>query len=168
MCRHKYAASWPKDRLNAAHCPNLLDEKNQSVPVKIKYAEFDRHHKSLVAFWNDWYGPYFEAKFPHLIIRFEDLIYYPHRVVQTVCECAGGQLRNKFHYIVDSAKKGDAAHGAVKTSYLDALIRYGTKKGRYKGFQPRDLEFAGAHLNPNMMRLLGYPLHENAQLDAGT
>ena len=73
-----------------------------------------------------------------------------------------------FRYITDSAKKGDAAHGDKKTrtSYLDALIKYGTRDGRYKGYESADLDFVKQHLDPNLMNILGYPFHEDDEITA--
>jgi hypothetical protein len=138
MCRHPYGADWPHA---PEHCPNLipneidrtllLDAKKygtgiNTMNVTVKYAEFRQHHASLVEFWNDWYKSYVQASFPRLIVRFDD-----------------------------SAKKG-AAHGAQKTSYVDALVKYGTEAGRYTGFEQADLEYARKHLDPDLMRLFGY------------
>lgn len=101
---------------------------------------------------------YVKAKFPYLLVRFEDLIYHPKHVVQTVCQCAGGELNHgDFHYVTDSAKKGDAAHGKVKTGYLDALIRYGHKEGRTAGMEEADLQYARDHLDARLMELFQYP-----------
>jgi hypothetical protein len=170
MCRHPYAADWVHEE---DHCPNLLpneydyqllaiDEKEAAMNgvtmnVTVKYAEFSRQHASLVEFWNDWYKAYAEASFPRLIVRFEDVVFHPKQITKTVCECAGGQLDpdRPFKFIVDSAKKG-AAHGTEKTSYVDALIKYGTEEGRYEGFDGDDLEYAREHLDPDLMRLFGY------------
>jgi hypothetical protein len=170
MCRHPYGAHWIHEN---DHCPNLvpnefdyellaIDEKEAAINdvtmnVTVTYAEFKRQHASLVEFWNDWYKSYAEASFPRLIVRFEDVVFHPKQITKTVCECAGGQLDpdRPFHFIVDSAKKG-AAHGTEKTSYVDALIKYGTEEGRYKGFDADDLEYAREHLDPDLMRLFGY------------
>ena len=123
------------------------------------YKEFKQYHDSLVGFWNDWYRDYIEADFPRLMIRFEDLVFHPKQVTKLVCECAGGQLKHPKHfkYIVNSAKKGNA-HGKVgdRTSYVDALIKYGTEEGRYKGFEEADLEYVRQHLDPEIMDLFGY------------
>lgn len=179
----KYGAYWPHDE---KHCPNIVpnevdrkilhDHPNKwgeafvandgrSVNVTVQYAAFDQHHNSLLEFWNDWYRDYVRAPFPRLIVRFEDVVFHPKLVTQTVCECAGGEMnQNKpFKYIVDSAKKG-AAHGAEgqRTSYVDALVKYGTEAGRYKGFEAADLEYAKQHLDPDLMRLFGYKLPSNS------
>lgn len=172
MCRHSYAAEWPHDKM---HCPNLvpnevdrelLAEKGEAIAgdamnVTIEYAEFSTMHESLVGFWNDWYNEYLHAPFPRLIVRFEDLVFHPKQITKTVCECAGGEMnRGKFQYIVESAKKG-SAHGKQKTSYVDALVKYGTEAGRYNGFEPADLQYARKHLDPNLMRLLRYPFPQS-------
>jgi hypothetical protein len=170
MCRHSYGAHWKHD---PQHCPNLvpnaIDEAlwevenepipnaDTGIPVTVQYAEFHRNHISLVGFWNDWNRAYVQAPFPRLMVRFEDIIFHPKQITQTVCECAGGQLQTQkpFTYVVDSAKKG-AAHGTEKTSYVDALVKYGTEVGRYAGFTSEDLQYAMKHLDPDLMRLFGY------------
>ena len=171
MCRHSYGADWPH---KPEHCPNLVPNEvdrqllmdgssapttvmDAAINITVEYAEFDQHHDSLVGFWNDWYRDYLDAKFPRLMVRFEDIVFHPKQITQTVCECAGGKLKHdeKFTYIVDSAKKGDA-HGKEKTSYIDALIQYGSEAGRYSGFESADLEYARIHLDPELMELFGY------------
>jgi hypothetical protein len=149
MCRHSYGAEWDHD--DESHCPNLI-----GAPVDIQYAAFLQHHDSLVHFWNEWYGDYITADFPRLIVRFEDVIFHPKEITQAVCECAGGQLKKRgFHYVVESAKKG-AAHGTDKTSYTDALIKYGRESGRYKGMWSEDLEYAKQKLDPQLMEWFNY------------
>jgi hypothetical protein len=163
MCRHQYGANWNRDMGNKSHCPNLIPVShlgtNGAVPVNVQYKEFAMQHESLVHFWNDWYKEYIHATFPRLIIRFEDVVFHPKEVTKLACECAGGRLRpnQKFIYITDSAKKGKA-HGndKDKTSYVDALVKYGTVKGRYSGYYNQDIEYANSHLDPNIMNLFGY------------
>lgn len=173
--RYIDGAHWPH---HTDHCPNLVPNdvdreliaknphhealaNDNAVNVTVRYAVFDQHHESLVHFWNDWYRDYVKAPFPRLIVRFEDLIFHPKSVIKAVCECAGGEmnLQKPFKYIVDSAKKG-SAHGqeGQKTSYVDALVKYGTEVGRYKGFEMPDLEYAKRNLDPELMRLFGYRL----------
>lgn len=172
MCRHAYGASW---RHVDAHCPNLVpnavdtaEEERRTrkvqltptggIPVDVEYAEFNVHHDTLVGFWNDWYSQYVNVSWPRLLVRFEDLIFYPVEVTKTVCECAGGQLNpNKpFQFIVDSAKHGNKAHGKERTGYIDALVKYGTEAGRYNGYDTADLEYARKYLNPDLMAKFKY------------
>ena len=92
-------------------------------------------------------------------ISFEDIIFHPKEVTKTFCECAGGELdqHHKFHFIVDSAKKGgDKIHGKHRTSYLDALKKYGTEKGRYDLYQQPDLDYSTKHLDHTLMEAFQY------------
>lgn len=167
MCRHEYGANWLHD---PSHCPNLvpneIDEQlfeangvpsTSTMEVTVQYAEFSRQHASLVEFWNDWNLAYVHATFPRLMVRFEDIVFHPKQLTQAVCECAGGKIHTNqpFQYVVESAKKG-SAHGTEKTSYVDALVKYGTEIGRYTGFTKNDLQYAQNHLDPDLMRLFGY------------
>ena len=118
MCRHTYSAYWYHTR---EHCPNLVwnnsdleafpevhSSPGDAVPVHIRYTNQNiTHHKSLANLWNDYYSGYINADFPLVIIRFEDLLFRAEGVVNEVCKCAGGQMREKFTFIADSAKKGE-------------------------------------------------------------
>jgi hypothetical protein len=109
--------------------------------------------------WNDWNLQYADAKWPRLMVRFEDLVFFPKQVTRTVCECAGGELNKEpFHYVTESAKHGTSAHGklSVRTTYVDALVKYGTERGRYDGYEPGDLRYAARHLDRELMRLFHY------------
>jgi hypothetical protein len=174
MCRHPYGAYWPND---TGHCPNLipneLDVKKepwlqykQSVPIDVQYSEFNRQHESLVHFWNEWYAEYLQAPFPRLIVRFEDLIFHAKEVTTQVCNCAGGTMQPRFSYIQNSAKKGTpGAHGkdGEKTSFIDAIVKYGKETSRLDGFTADDIAFARSHLNLKLMDLFGYPFDEPPQ-----
>ena len=60
--------------------------------------------------------------------------------------------------MVDSAKKGDGAHGKKRTGYVDALVKYGMEVKRYQGYQnQKDLEFIRDNLDQNLMELMSYP-----------
>jgi hypothetical protein len=167
MCKHHYGAGWrTSDR-----CPNLTpteaDHKRFPMlrdkdyfPVSVRYSDFYRHHKSLTGMWSDWYNEYKNVEFHRLFVRYEDLLFHPKNVTQTVCLCAGGTLnRGNFQYVVDSAKKGIGAHGAVRTGYVDAIIKYGSDRSRYKGYFPEDLIYARENLDPILMEEFGYKYH---------
>ena len=65
----------------------------------------------------------------------------------------------KFKYIVNSAKKGTTAHGAMhlRTGFVDALVKYGSIDKRYKGFDSKsDLEYVRDHINQSIMELMQY------------
>jgi hypothetical protein len=173
MCRHNYGAYWPSE---TGHCPNLIpDERDikaepwlkykKSVPIDVQYSADagNRQHDSLVHFWNEWYGDYLKATFPRVLVRFEDLIFHAKEVTTKVCECAGGTMQPKFTYITNSAKKGTpGAHGSKqdRTSFIDALVRYGKDTDRLNGFTKEDIEFARSNLNLELMGLFSYEFDE--------
>lgn len=167
MCKHHYTASWrPSDR-----CPNLIPNERDIAnnpflagkdhfPLSVKYADFRRHHESLSGLWNDWYNEYMGVEFQRLFVRYEDLLFHPKNITETVCKCAGGQMnKGKFTYVVDSAKKGLGAHGKIRTGYIDAIIKYGSERNRYNGWHPEDLAYAREHLDPTLMEQFGYKYH---------
>ncbi|CAJ1965928.1 unnamed protein product [Cylindrotheca closterium] len=154
MCRHHYAARWPHTE---NHCPDFTLPNIKAV---VHYAEMSKSHDSILHLWNDWYTEYRTATFPHLIVRFEDLVFHPEDVTKQVCECAGGQMRKdkKFIYIVDSAKKGLAAHGKNRTGYVDAIVKYGSAARRYDGYEYKeDLEYIRKNVDPELMKAMQYP-----------
>lgn len=168
MCKHHYTASW---RASSERCPNLtpsemdianfpmLANKNY-FPVSVRYADFNKHHESLTGLWNDWYSEYRGAEFQRLFVRYEDLLFHPRHVAESVCHCAGGTMnQGKFQYVVDSAKKGTGAHGKVRTGYIDAIIKYGSERNRYNGFHTADLKYTREHLDEGFMKELGYKFH---------
>jgi hypothetical protein len=164
MCHNEYAMQWTH---SDGHCPNLVPnlidamedpslKDVESIFVTIPYKVVERRHESLLHHWNDWYGSYIHAQWPRLLVRFEDLIFHPKNVTQTICECAGGALDDApFTYIVDSAKKG-REHGKERTGYVDAIIRYGTNVQRWKGMTQQDLNFARQHVDRGLTEMFGY------------
>jgi len=167
MCRHPYAASWKHSK---EHCPNLVptpeddlaDGKTDQVPVTVKYSkEFSAHHDSLAHFWSDWYHLYYDANFPRIIVRFEDLLFYGKEVTETLCECGGGVPREDrrpggFMHISESAKLGTSAHGKHKTDLVGALIKYGNQDHLVDQMTPEDLEKAKTWFNPDIMKTFDY------------
>ena len=161
MCRHTYAANWSHRK---EHCPNLVPNevdrkigvKTDTIPVNVRYnSTHVTHHDSLVHLWNEWYKDYLNADFPRLIIRSEDMMFHTPEVIKKVCECGGGKMRDKFTYILESAKGSTGAHhGAL--GLAGAMIRYANATKRITGFTPEDLEYARLHLDPTLMEKFGY------------
>lgn len=167
MCRTHYQTLWAHEDSEYAHCPNLIPsdhdraqfpwlQNKESVPVRVKYPDFVTHHETLVGFWNDWYSAYANADFPRLIVRMEDLVFHAKAVTSQVCHCAGGDMKEKFTYIVESAKDS----GKDRTSFVDAVIRYGKDMGRLTGMSKEDLHYARTSLDPKLMELFGYQYDE--------
>mmetsp|Transcript_18259 Transcript_18259/g.37660 ORF Transcript_18259/g.37660 Transcript_18259/m.37660 type:complete len:468 (+) Transcript_18259:78-1481(+) len=184
MCRHQYEAFWPRI---ADHCPNLIasaaeinnndelyelygdavDDKSKEklVPVDVEYAKDNEHkHLSLAHFYSEWYGEYFDADFPRIMVRFEDLLFHGEEVIRTLCDCGGGVPRmdngrsGSFAHMSESAKAGATAHGpmAARTNLVGALIRYGSFANRTATMTHEDLIAARRHFDPKIMEAFGY------------
>jgi hypothetical protein len=165
QCRHRYTARWYRQEND--HCPDFT---TRYLTTSVKYADFSRKHDSILHLWNDYYQEYLHAGIPFLLVRYEDLVFHPEETTRQVCQCAGGKLRpRKFRYIVNSAKKGVAAHGTERTGYIDAILRYGTEARRYDGYtSAADLQYIHDHVDPMLMELTRYPAIDpsRAQPDA--
>jgi hypothetical protein len=86
MCATPYAVSW--NRTSKTTCPDL------SQPVRANVHQ-TQEYSSLLHYWNEWNGGYFHANtttFPRLMIRLEDLVYFPKPTLNTICDCVGGQF----------------------------------------------------------------------------
>jgi hypothetical protein len=130
------------------------------VPIRVSYADdFVVQHDSLAHFWNDWYQLYFNASFPRIIVRFEDLLFYGQEVTETLCACGGGVPREDrpgFEHISESAKLGTRAHGNQKTNLVSALIKYGNHDHRIDQMTAADLHAAKQALDPHLLDSFGY------------
>jgi len=163
MCRHSYAANW---RHQKDHCPNLIanefDAKlgsklSQQIPVRVRYKPKNiTHHESLAGLWNDYYGGYaFEAEYPRLIIRSEDMLFHTPEVIKQVCECGGGKMRDTFQYVLESAKGSSGAHHNA-LGLVSAMVRYANETKRIEGFTKEDLDYVRQALDPKLMEFFHY------------
>ena len=172
MCRHSYQANWYHTN---DHCPNLIPNKfdfghrgirpnSGPINVNVRYTE-DRskisHHKDgLVGLWNDWYTEYYDRNgddFPRLIIRYEDLLFHQKEVMKSVCDCAGGELKNQHRmHIRDTSAKGNSGVHTGSSGLLSAITRYGCAVHRLDGMTIEDKKFAEETLKPEFMEMFGY------------
>lgn len=170
MCKHPYATKWHH---TSKHCPNLIANENDrdlfpfledEIPVRINYPGQAEHWDNLAHLWSDWYGQYYHADYPRLIVRFEDLLFNVKEMVQTVCKCVGGVPREEsgqFTYVVDSGKfgKGHPNAGAQHTNMIGAMAKYGRDgPWRFKGMTDEDLTKAYESLDAEMMMAFQYTM----------
>ena len=86
MCEQPYAAKWPKS--STSICPSL---QNASVTVGLYQQQ---NYKNLVDFWKNWNAEYFHnTETPRLVVRLEDLVYYPQETLESICSCVGGHFK---------------------------------------------------------------------------
>ena len=168
MCKNPYSARWPHHSM----CPHLkkTDKNNQQSQwneVSVKYGAATESYLSLAHLWNDWYRDYLRARippnlennnnttYPWIAVRIEDLVFRTVPTIRAVCTCAGGQLREKFQYITDSAKKDSPGHD-TRTGILRAWIKYSQPLQPGAGFGKEDYHAALEALDDELVRLFQY------------
>ncbi len=128
--------------------------------MTVTYAENrDDQHRSLAHLWNDWYSYYInEADYPFVVVRMEDLVFYPKETTRLICECAGGEIRtdqDRFQFVVDSAKADSPGHDK-STGIFAAWVKYSRRPEPRFGFSEQDYEAAREALDEKLMDSLGY------------
>ena len=79
QCRHSYGVTSWYSKYDEQHCPNLIrgqiTDHDETAPVRL-YTH-GKKHDSLLDVFNYWYGIWEveRIKFPHLSIRYEDLLF---------------------------------------------------------------------------------------------
>lgn len=168
QCRHKYSSFWGHDE---NHCPNLIRWKVTNRPepseVIVKFALGMKKYESLLDMWNSWYTEWEQMSFPHLMTRFEDLLFHGEEVVRSACECVGGVFTDEFQYVEDSAKPSTLKVHAGSNGLVAAMVQYGDPAKRLTGFTERDMIYADQAMNKALMNKYGYipppPLIEQEQ-----
>merc|ERR1719384_1204178 len=89
---------------------------------------------------------------PHLVIRYEDILFQPEKLINRLCECAGGYVRESGPIIQESAAK---AHGKAR-GRQQALQTYGNPSYRLAGYSEQDIAFMKANLNTTLLDLFSY------------
>ena len=104
---------------------------------------------SLSDYWSRFYGDYVSAKFPRVIIRFEDTILFAEEVMEALSHCTGSPRKIPYEYILPTAK----LHG--KSSGLLTAIK---KLGRNRMYHMTDLDrqYAKRTLRADSMELFLY------------
>lgn len=161
MCRHPYATKW----LHRGRCPNLVPQPQDFQQFRLlpKHAAtfnvtiiFNKtvdvqHWDSLVDLWSSWYRQYWEASFPRVMIRFEDLLLHSDDLMSILADCLGTKTKLQ-HRIQTASSKYHGSH----TDFLAALVKTGNPSLRRKSLLPADLEYARKALDPELMQLFQY------------
>ena len=189
MCKRPYFAKWR----GTGHCPNLIEEgsattatggkSRQPVRVQLSPPPLDGQvetYESLADLWSVWNRQYFDADYPRLMIRFEDLLFHTKEVIGEIVACTGitplydidetGTTTtsnkndnqdplartpkpriHKFRYHTDAAK----GHG-ISTDMISAMSKYGKDRGRSRGYYLDDLVYAQNSLDKELIKLFHY------------
>ena len=126
-----------------------LDSK--AVPIKVRYHSATEYHQSLIHFWKDWYEEYYQATFPRLMVRLEDVVSRPRQVLEEVCNCVGGDLASNLTLAGEAAKD----HAKHNTGLVDAMVSH-IYLNRTKGMTIGDLQFAKKVLDDSLINDFGY------------
>ena len=170
-CRHPYFASWDSGN----HCPYIIDKEGQTVKVTETYlTEFEdredfeteltvhlqnREYKSLIDYWKEWNESYYNAAYPRLIIRYEDILFHMQDILPQVCECAGGKLNGTPHVPQSSAKQWVQNAPATGSGLLESLKTNVSVKRRLFGMSNSDIEYTDKVLKHSPLKdVFGYTL----------
>ena len=89
---------------------------------------------------------------PHLVIRYEDILFQPERLINRLCRCVKGYVRPGGVVIQESASKG---HGAAR-GRQQALETYGDPQYRLKGYPEEDVQLMKDTLNQTLLQFFSY------------
>ena len=160
QCRHSYGVTIWNSRHDEEHCPNLIrrdiTDHDEIIPVKL--FKNGKKHESLLDVYNYWYGDWEREhlKFPHLSIRYEDLLFHGKEVMKLACECVGGNFTDTFKYKGESAKGNEGGHKG-SSGMVKALLHYGDPESRMHGFTDRDMRYArGNEATSELMKKYAY------------
>ena len=155
-------------RAESNRCPNLVisatNELLSKYPLTYNVHVFPQNatrkdnYTSLADMWSDWYRAYWDADYPRLIVRFEDVLFYMEDVVETVRQCVYGEeavhATKGFRYDL----LGDLKKHGLPTSYIDSLQKYLTDDNRHVGLTIQDRQYAQqVALDSELMNYFGYP-----------
>lgn len=161
MCKKSYRATW--ERGSHGRCPNLHPIKAErkmkhyqrmkrfNVTVDI-WGHQHAYYDSLASMWSEWNRVYWNASFPRLMIRFEDMLFHAEDVFQQISECLHMPLlKNEYQYLLQSSK-------ALKSSadFVTAMAKYGREDGRYDGLAKEEYDYLQEALDPELMKSFHY------------
>jgi len=171
MCKYSYNTRW---RHVPHKCWETVFLKNPVVRVPWGFKQYNDTHNvtnsydSLATMWLEWNKPYFlEHQYnqaPRLMVRHEDMVYRPNKVVRKICECVGGthmkgedaDWETEFEFEEESANKGKGHGKHGRSGLLEAFIKYGTPLDEwYSRFSMEDKEvmqstFLGDGIDPKL------------------
>lgn len=129
------------------------------IPVKVKYKSEVARHDSLAHFWKDWYKEYYDATFPRLMIRLEDLVFFPRQVLRSICECVNGTFANETSFKLggNSTKENSSEqHSRTLKTNLASSFSLHVHSNRTLGMTSDDYYYARSVLDNSTMSIFGY------------
>jgi len=168
MCVHRYGTvlEGGGGGAGAGVCGRLVGEKGGGggVSVTVPYAKGRVRYDNWIDLWNTWYKDWMEVtSFPRIFVRYEDLIFHAEETIKTVCDCAGGEMKNEeFRYREDSAK-GEGGPHKGGNGFVNAVMKYGNETFRDAVLtRAVDRDFFRKNIDYGLMRTFGYAdIHED-------
>jgi len=158
VCEQPYAVHWRDRGHDDFYCPAIVHRDNETQEVLVTYGSGNQMYESIAHLWNRWNrGWYDSMAFPRLMVRMEDLIFYPDKVIPEVCSCAGGSMMHKRIKIpFESAKANTSGHAQQHSkTYLQAVIKYGNVR-TWDRFPMWDHIAARFILDKELLDVFGY------------
>ena len=157
---------------------NVVDKVNFTlststvIPVRVRYKSYRVYYDSFLAhFWKEWNQDYMDkmdgrnhhpkdnnTDFPRLMIRMEDLVFFPQVVLtmKTICQCVGGSMHPLVLRGDTSKKEPSKVHGSNKTDLRAAMISH-IYTNRSQGMTFQDIAYASRILQDSaVIHALGY------------
>lgn len=132
------------------------------IPLFVAFSSGRVWYKSLIHLWKDWYQEYFDASFPRLIVRLEDLVFHPHEVLSSICSCAGGSFNEENFTINSYSTKGRSDNMSHKrtrgTGLVSSFSLHTVGANRTTGMSLEDIRFANTVLQDSLAPTFGYRL----------
>lgn len=148
MCRKPYAARFKK----LERCPSPVEATSTVVSFQ---RDRKLNYKSLLHLWGQWNRAYIEVKIPHLVVRYEDVLFNPVETVSKICACTGGAMSSSFKNLSKQAKSGKG-HGDGGNDRARALAMYGDPLKRVEGYSGEDLDFIRKNWDADLVRYFHY------------
>jgi hypothetical protein len=164
MCKSPYAAKWKHTK---DHCPNLVPtkedlkrfknemrESNNTFPVTVVFSKDQiMTWPSLAHLYSAWYNQYLTADYPHVIVRFEDMLWHAETVLAHIAACLGTKVADDIAHEIAPSK----SHGSG-TDFLKAILKSGNRTLRERALTDEDMAYAAIHLDHQLLDVMNYKI----------
>lgn len=161
MCQTPYSVYWMSQGSQRCQSfPKNNDAKRvMSSPIQMRMETgYAPQFETLIHLWNEYYGQFWNAPYPRLIVRYEDLLWHAPRVLSMVSDCVGADTSSKmrsYSYVTSPAK----THGNKVSNLIDAIARAGSEEMRKTGYLTAvDLQEVTKTIDHTLVHLFQYSL----------
>eukprot|EP00551_Chaetoceros_affinis_P009890 CAMPEP_0203662558 /NCGR_PEP_ID=MMETSP0090-20130426/482_1 /ASSEMBLY_ACC=CAM_ASM_001088 /TAXON_ID=426623 /ORGANISM="Chaetoceros affinis, Strain CCMP159" /LENGTH=426 /DNA_ID=CAMNT_0050525363 /DNA_START=147 /DNA_END=1427 /DNA_ORIENTATION=- len=149
----KFAVNRQKEKRMKAVRLNIRFDEDGSGRLQ-RFVEYD----DFVDLWNTFYNDYWNATFPRLIVRYEDLLLHANEIIPQICRCVDGKLVNTTENGVTLSQESvkDVGRHGKTSNLVQSLMRYGNETLRTRHFSKGDLVYADEYLRQDLMEIFGY------------